>query len=844
MFSCLLNKIIFSKLIYYNFATFAISMKKLLDNRFLNLNIMCKICYSIGLLRFVAITMCLLFFQLIGFAAQKSFKVDNLTYIVRADGDVTVTSCDRDVEGNIEIPQTVESGNVTYNVVWIGSEVFNNIPKLTSITLPAGITGISTPYYDSFYNLPALEKVTVAKENEAFESHDGVLYKKGDAHELVVFPKCVRGAANVLEGLSDLELRGCPNLTSLALPSSLTRLSLIDCTAITSLTLPVSMEDFTTSGCASLNDISVVEGNRFYTAEAGVLYYKDSYSDRKSIRFFPTNKVSYTLPADVELEGSGSFLFAEMPNLVSLSVAQGHPDYVSEGNAIYLKGEVDGGRYLYDVGGGLASFSLPADVNQIREVSRSTVEGFEGKDYTVLELMSKLKTLTTVSGNETYFAKDNILYQHITNFDLGEMVGVACVPMSIQGAVVIPDEVNLIGHMAFFGHTGITSLTLPANALVEYAAFGNCSSLSEVIFQGHIDVESSAFRNTPWYLNHEPGIIYAGTTAIDLVGSPTEISLKDGTTAIGRDAFNGSSLVKITLPSGLEKIGADAFYNSRYLKEINLPASLLEVDEDAFGFCSALTDIYLENGLTFLPRIFDDMPITSIDIPANVVRWFENFSENDELTEIRVAEGNPEFVSVDGVVYTKDKTKVVAVPGGKKDVTLVDGMTGFYTPTENPDDYYGEIFGEGVETLTLPVSLKEIPPSTFADCYNLKSCFVLSRDPIAYDEENASVFPYDLSNVTLYVPVGSKSAYEVANEWKRFGRIVESDMVGISNTEISTVNIEVIDGGLSLSTASEWQIYSSTGNRIAIGKGNCTVALSAGLYVVKAGDTIRKVVIK
>lgn len=789
----------------------------------------------------------LLFFPLFAsFAAVKSFKVGELTYLIRSGNEnaVTVLSCNRNFEGEIVVPQTVDYENVTYTVVWISDEAFYNMPKLVSIKLPISIKGISTPYQDSFSSLPALEKVTIDEGNLFFESHDGVLYKKGDIPELVVFPKCVKGTVNIPNNLRNLTLNGYQNLSSLILPATLTSLSLIDCTAITSLTLPVSMENFTTSGCTSLNNVSVVEGNPFYTAKDGVLYHKDTYSEMRSIVFFPTDKKTYTLPADVTLS-SYNCLFAEMLNLTSLSVATGHPNYVSVGNAIYSTEEGEN-RILYDVAGGLTSFNLPADVRTILTIRRSTTEEFEEKEFTVLELMSKLETLTVAAGNETYFAKGNILYQNAGDFDIDKAVKVACVPINLQGSVVIPDEVTSIGNMAFFGHTGITSLSLPAGVLVKYAAFANCSSLSDIVFRGDADVTSLSFKNTPWFDNHAPGVVYAGNTAIDLIGSPSEISLRDGTTAIGLEAFFGaSSLIKVTLPSGLMRIGTGAFDNCSSLKSINLPASLTQIDEDAFNYCTALTDIHLEDGLAFLPNIFADMPISSIEIPSSVTRWHENFGNNDELTDIHIAEGNTEFVSVNGIAYTKDKSKVVAVPAGKKNVTFVEGMIGFFSQSDtSEEDYYEPFFSANIEKLVLPASLRDIPIYTFSNCYNLKSCFVLNSDPIVYEEENAYVFPDDLSNVILYVPVGSESAYKSANEWKRFGQIIETDITGVSKIELQTLQLEAVIGGLLLSTTSEWEIYSDTGNKVASGKGNASIDLPAGLYMIKAGNTIKKVVVK
>lgn len=73
----------------------------------------------------------------------------------------------------------------------------------------------------------------------------------------------------------------------------------------------------------------------------------------------------------------------------------------------------------------------------------------------------------------------------------------------------------------------------------------------------------------------------------------------------------------------------------------------------------------------------------------------------------------------------------------------------------------------------------------FSGCTDLTSVTVRTIDPI-------SIYPYTFTNranATLYVPIGSKDAYETANYWKEFGVIEEYIMpetVSVSSANIRT----------------------------------------------------------
>ena len=75
----------------------------------------------------------------------------------------------------------------------------------------------------------------------------------------------------------------------------------------------------------------------------------------------------------------------------------------------------------------------------------------------------------------------------------------------------------------------------------------------------------------------------------------------------------------------------------------------------------------------------------------------------------------------------------------------------------------------GLTSVTIPESVTSIGERAFYGCSRLISVTALMTTPV---EINGSVFS-NISNATLYVPRGSKSAYENAAYWKDFKEIVE-----------------------------------------------------------------------
>ena len=81
--------------------------------------------------------------------------------------------------------------------------------------------------------------------------------------------------------------------------------------------------------------------------------------------------------------------------------------------------------------------------------------------------------------------------------------------------------------------------------------------------------------------------------------SQRSIELPDSVTEIGESAFGDcSSLTSIELPDSVTEIGYSAFYGCNSLTSIKLPNSVTKIDKWAFEDCNSLTSIELPDSVT------------------------------------------------------------------------------------------------------------------------------------------------------------------------------------------------------------------------------------------------------
>ena len=146
----------------------------------------------------------------------------------------------------------------------------------------------------------------------------------------------------------------------------------------------------------------------------------------------------------------------------------------------------------------------------------------------------------------------------------------------------MPANLTEIGDSAFFGCTGLTSITLPANLTqIDYSAFEGCTGLISLT----IDSANAKYKT-------EGNILYSkdGSTLIFAAGGLTYANIPDTVTTIGVCAFiDCTGLTSISLPTNLTEICNYAFYDCKGLTSITLPANLTQIGDSAFSGCTGLT---------------------------------------------------------------------------------------------------------------------------------------------------------------------------------------------------------------------------------------------------------------
>ena len=215
-----------------------------------------------------------------------------------------------------------------------------------------------------------------------------------------------------------------------------------------------------------------------------------------------------------------------------------------------------------------------------------------------------------------------------------------------------------------------------------------------------------------------------------------EISIPAGVDYIGWRAFeNCSALRKITLPEGLEEIGEEAFLNCTSLEEFNIPSSVVSINGSAFDNTAFYNNAFnREDGALYRDGVliaaegisgkysvkegtrliamdsFRDCDyLYQLTLPASL-RYISAdssvaFDALGGLERIKVNKANPYYTADrQGVLYSKDKTVLVAYPRGSVMLS--------YSVPEGVEYIEDSIENDCLTQIFLPKSIKDFMPIT------------------------------------------------------------------------------------------------------------------------------------
>ena len=248
------------------------------------------------------------------------------------------------------------------------------------------------------------------------------------------------------------------------------------------------------------------------------------------------------------------------------------------------------------------------------------------------------------------------------------------------------------------------------------------SELSAIKFSGKTEyVGKDAFKETVWFDNLPNGLVYIDKAAYafkGLMSTPTAISIAEGTKSITEGLFaNQTYLTKVTVPSTLTYMGYEVFEGCRSLGEVEWNAEDCKFGQ-TYGAPFSATALYTITFGEKVRKIPDGLCsgcryITEVKMPASVVEVGESaFSDCSGLEAVGFSEN---MTSIEARAFLDcAKLSELILPNSLREI----GENAFSGCT-------------GLETLSIPESVDSIGRSAFYNTgleilvFNARNCMLV-----------------------------------------------------------------------------------------------------------------------
>ena len=278
--------------------------------------------------------------------------------------------------------------------------------------------------------------------------------------------------------------------------------------------------------------------------------------------------------------------------------------------------------------------------------------------------------------------------------------------------MTIPKSVMSIGNSAFYGCSGLTSITIPNNVTsIKSYAFSGCSSLTSVTIPEDVtSIENSVFSDCSGLtsVTIPNNVTSIGNSAFSDCRNLTSVMIPEGVTSIGDSAFYGCShLRNVTIPKDVTNIGNSVFFRCSNLRSITIPKGVTSIGEKAFQYCDSLTSMTIPEGVTSIgdSAFYGCSSLTSITLPDSIASIGDNVFF---MTALLIDESCWE----NGVLYL-----------GRHLIKATNTLSDAYEIS--PETLYIErnAFSgcSGLTSVTIPESVKSIGSSAFSGCRGLTS---------------------------------------------------------------------------------------------------------------------------
>lgn len=439
---------------------------------------------------------------------------ENLTWTLSKAGELTISgSGDMENYGGSDNPAPWDEYRDSITEIRIGEEVtsigynaFSQLDHVQEVFIPAKVSSLG----GTFSEMEELAQITVAEENETYQSQDGVLYT-ADMTTLVQYPRAKEGTSfAVPEGVKSiryLAFNGC-SLEQITLPDTLEAIeeyAFLSC-SVESIEIPAGVASIGEKAFAYCSELKTVqyEGETPETAEntfesCTALEETEAQTEQETEQITASGTCGKTLTWSLtesgvlNIDGEGEMEDWD-PSQDTYAPWHEYRDSITQ---IRIGDEITSlGAYAFFALNQVTTLSIPGKVSKV------------GDQFANMGRCTEI----TMEENEYFKTVDGVLYTAdmscIVRYPSGKgtsyqmpdgvrEIGAFAFTNNELEQIQLADTLETIGAYGFAWNLQLESIEIPASVTkMEAFAFIGCEKLKTVTYQGEMpEIADSAFTD-------------------------------------------------------------------------------------------------------------------------------------------------------------------------------------------------------------------------------------------------------------------------------------------------------------------------------------------------------------
>ncbi len=557
------------------------------------------------------------------------------------------------------------------NITEIPKYAFYNVKTMKSLTLHSNVQKIGKGTFSGCTNVKSVHipdidawfRLSSLKSSFSIEN----LYIAGELLSDYTFPEGITA-------IPDSAFENCVGINSITLPSSLVSIgkkAFSNCDNLESITFPASLQSIgkdAFKGCANIESVYAPSLESWLSIgfdtpysnpvnEETSLYLNGELLENLRVPE-SINQINqyaflkYSKLKTFEITGSPLTIFSGTFN-TDCNNLEIHAESVEDWLSVKIKYSPDYtncgslmkyGATLYIGGKQPEEIVIPESVKTIpayafqhcyslkkitipatTAIGSSAFDDSGLKEVIIGSLTEKIEPVNRASASA--FDECNMLNKITLGYGVKSIGSEAFYGLSTLQEVVLYSGIESIGNRAFY-KTGITSVTIPSTVKqIGENAFAYCKFLSEITIGDEVgskavtDIEKYAFSNCTGLVKVtiNSGVkkmgekVFSKSTGIkdlyinDLVSYlgmelPYEFNAEYSNPAFYADNIyvNGKILKNLVIPEGVTRICSYAFYGFKSIETVKLPSTLKEIGYSAFSNCSNIKDLSLPDAVEMI----------------------------------------------------------------------------------------------------------------------------------------------------------------------------------------------------------------------------------------------------